>query len=588
MKKLAAADHKKFDRYRFLKLALLIVTCCTVLSLVLSPTIQERPPSSNSASRFRFGRSLDRRYVSHLEVNWVRVSDMVDGTNLRIGLLNFNSTEVGFWRRTLPGAEVSLVVLEYAPASIGWEILYPEWIDEEREYGEPSCPSFPLPRSEEASKFDLVAVKLPCDRSGGQWSRNVARLHLQLAAARVAADSAGARARVLIVSDCLPIPNLFGCGDLVERIGNLWLYEVGTAALEEKLRLPVGSCELAVPFEAEVRPYTEFRRRREAYVTILHSSEQYVCGAIAAAKSIRLSGSSRDLVALVDETIGEESRRGLTGAGWKVRNIRRIRNPKAKRDAYNEWNYSKFRLWQLADDYDKVVFLDADLLVLRNVDFLFSLPELSAVGNDATLFNSGVMVIEPSECTFRLLMDHVDEITSYNGGDQGYLNEIFTWWHRLPKNVNYLKHFAGEEQRRAKKERLFAAEPSAIYVAHYLGLKPWLCFRDYDCNWNVKNFRGFASDAAHGKWWRVHDELPENLSRFCLLPTKAKASLEYSRRQAEAEGFADGHWRRNITDPRLAVCSEAFCNWESMLAHWVKNSSPAAGGRNRTAARQSS
>ncbi|XP_042419545.1 UDP-glucuronate:xylan alpha-glucuronosyltransferase 1-like isoform X1 [Zingiber officinale] len=598
----------RFERYRFLfteknssckfetlKLTLLVIICCTLLSLAFSPVIhKEQQPSSDSSSRSRFvvmeriwqETGSDPRYLSHVEVDWVQLSNLVNNTNPRIGLLNFNSSEVGFWRRTLPETVVSPIELEYAPTSVTWEILYPEWIDEEEEYHVPSCPSLPRPIPEEGSKFDLVAVKLPCNRSGGGWSRDVARLHLQLAAARVAADAAAARVRVLIVSDCFPIPNLFRCRDLVKREGNLWLYEPKPAALEEKLRLPVGSCELVVPFEAKEISHTEFGSRREAYVTILHSAEQYVCGAIAAAKSIRLAGSKRDLVVLVDKTIGEEYRRGLADAGWKVRMIRRIRNPKAKRDAYNEWNYSKFRLWQLSD-YDKVVFIDADLLVLRNADFLFSLTELSAVGNDGTLFNSGVMVVEPSECMFRLLMDHVDEITSYNGGDQGYLNEIFTWWHRLPKSVNYLKHFGGDEQRRAKNERLFAADPPAIYLAHYLGLKPWRCFRDYDCNWNLKSFWKFGSDAAHGKWWRVHDAMPESLQQFCLLSTKGKAFLEYNRRRAEAEGFADGHWRRNVTDPRSEVCSEAFCDWESMLVHWGENTSSTAGGRvdrgNRTA-----
>ncbi|KAF6174229.1 hypothetical protein GIB67_033761, partial [Kingdonia uniflora] len=54
------------------------------------------------------------------------------------------------------------------------------------------------------------------------------------------------------------------------------------------------------------------------------------------------------------------------------------------------------------------------------------------------------MVIEPSNCRFQLLMDHINEIESYNGGDQEYLNEIFTWWHRIPKHMNFLKHFCYE------------------------------------------------------------------------------------------------------------------------------------------------
>lgn len=139
--------------------------------------------------------------------------------------------------------------------------------------------------------------------------------------------------------------------------------------------------------------------KREAYATILHSAQVYVCGAITAAQSIRMSGSTRDLIILVDESITEYHREGLEAAGWKVRTIQRIRNPKAQQEAYNEFNYSKFRLWQLTD-YDKIIFIDADMLILRNIDILFQMPDITATGNNGTLFNSGVMVIEPSNCTF--------------------------------------------------------------------------------------------------------------------------------------------------------------------------------------------
>ncbi|KAK4393800.1 UDP-glucuronate:xylan alpha-glucuronosyltransferase 1 [Sesamum angolense] len=112
------------------------------------------------------------------------------------------------------------------------------------------------------------------------------------------------------------------------------------------------------------RDYSRKRQRR--YATILHSAYVYVCGAIVAAQSIRMSGSTRDLVILVDKSISDRHRNGLELAGWQVRTIERIRNPKAEKDAYNEWNYSKFRLWQLTD-YDKIIFIDADMLILRTL-----------------------------------------------------------------------------------------------------------------------------------------------------------------------------------------------------------------------------
>ncbi|XP_028554347.1 UDP-glucuronate:xylan alpha-glucuronosyltransferase 1 [Dendrobium catenatum] len=419
------------------------------------------------------------------------------------------------------------------------------------------------------SQFGLVAVKLPCNRTGN-WTRDIARLHLQHAAAKLSVDSKEGHdpALVLLVTDCLPIPNLFSCKHLVARKGNIWLYKPNLQVLMQKLKFPIGSCELSLPFEHKVRP-SSTNAHREAYATILHSEDEYVCGAIAAAQSIRLTGSTRDLIILVDETISSHYKNGLEAAGWKIKKIRRIRNPKAMKDAYNEWNYSKFRLWQLTE-YNKIIFIDADLLVLRNIDFLFTMPEISATGNNGTLFNSGVMVIEPSNCTFKLLMEHINDIKSYNGGDQGYLNEIFTWWHRIPRHMNFLKHFwiGDDGEEKAKKTSLFGAEPPVLYVLHYLGFKPWLCFRDYDCNWNVDFMQEFASDVAHQKWWRVHDSMPKKLQKFCLLSTQRKAALEWDRRQAEKANYSDGHWKRNVTDARLRICKDSYCNWKKMLLHW--------------------
>ncbi|GFY91243.1 plant glycogenin-like starch initiation protein 1 [Actinidia rufa] len=480
----------------------------------------------------------DARYVSHLEINWSEISKAIkiSGKNdfHGIGLLNFNKQETDNWKHLIPNAEHISLHLDYARKNVTWDSLYPEWIDEEQENEVPICPSLPMldtPRK----RLDLVAVKLPC-RDEGNWSRDVARLHLQLAAARLTASAEGYHpVHLLIVTKCFPIPNLFTCKEL--------------AFHEEQVH--TGNVH------------------REAYATILHSAHVYVCGAIVAAQSIRMAGSTHDLVILVDETISEYHRSGLEAAGWKIRTIQRIRNPKAEKDAYNEWNYSKFRLWQLTD-YDKIIFIDADLLILRNIDFLFSMPEISATGNNGTLFNSGVMVIEPSNCTFQLLMDKINEFESYNGGDQGYLNEIFTWWHRIPKHINFLKNFwvGDDEAVREKKTRLFGAEPPLLYVLHYLGLKPWLCFRDYDCNWNADIFQEFASDVAHEKWWKVHDSMPEQLQQFCLLRSKQKAQLEWDRRQAEKGNYADEHWKKKIKDPRSNKCIDKLCSWKGMLRHW--------------------
>ncbi|CAA2965778.1 UDP-glucuronate:xylan alpha-glucuronosyltransferase 3 [Olea europaea subsp. europaea] len=567
-------------KFPTLKLVLAIIILGAFYTLLHSPTVHDADHLPDSGSRANsIGRWIrdrfdtDQSYVSLLDINWDQISAAVEKLTERheykgIGLLNFKAAEIDQWEGLLPDAEHVTLNLDHAPSNVTWETLYPEWIDEEEEFEVPTCPTLPKIQVPGKPRMDLIAVKLPCNKSG-DWSRDVARLHLQLEAARLAATVKGYHpVHVLLITDCFPTPNLFTCKDLVVRKGYVWLYKPNLNKLREKLRLPVGSCELAVPLLSKENWYSA-NERREAYATILHSAHVYVCGAIAAAQSIRMAGSTRDLVILVDDTISDYHKGGLEAAGWKIRVIQRIRNPKAERDAYNEWNYSKFRLWQLTD-YDKIIFIDADLLILRNIDFLFEMPEISATGNNATLFNSGVMVVEPSNCTFQLLMDHINEIESYNGGDQGYLNEIFTWWHRIPKHMNFLKHFwiGDEEEKKEMKTRLFGADPPVLYVLHYLGLKPWLCFRDYDCNWNVDILQEFASDVAHRTWWKVHDAMPENLHKYCLLRSKQKAALEWDRRQAEKGNYTDGHWKIKIQDPRLGTCFENFCFWESMLWHW--------------------
>jgi xylan alpha-glucuronosyltransferase len=208
--------------------------------------------------------SSDPRYMSSIDVQWEDVHRALGDLNgehkkLRIGLVNFNSTEYGSWRQIFSKGQVSNVRLEPVKDGITWQTLYPEWIDEEEEYDIPSCPSLPEPNVRRGVRFDVIAVKLPCTRVAG-WSRDVARLHLQLSAGKLAVASSSStrnhKVHVLFVTECFPMPNLFPCKSLVRHQGNAWLYSPDMKALREKLRLPVGSCELAVPLKSACKLFT--------------------------------------------------------------------------------------------------------------------------------------------------------------------------------------------------------------------------------------------------------------------------------------------------------------------------------------------
>lgn len=196
----------------------------------------------------------DPRYVSHLDIEWEDIQQALnklpeDIKIHRIGLLNFDDNEIHQWKQIVPMSHQTALNLEYAEKNVTWESLYPEWIDEEQEDVVPSCPT--LPNLEVPSqRLDLIAVKLPC-RNEGNWSRDIARLHLQISAARLVASYKGLYpVHLLFVSFCFPIPNLFPSKDLLSHEGNAWLYNPNLDALREKLRLPIGSCELALPLGA--------------------------------------------------------------------------------------------------------------------------------------------------------------------------------------------------------------------------------------------------------------------------------------------------------------------------------------------------
>ncbi|XP_071725474.1 putative UDP-glucuronate:xylan alpha-glucuronosyltransferase 4 [Rutidosis leptorrhynchoides] len=454
---------------------------------------------------------------------------------LKIGLVNINE-EVDHARFTSL-SDLTTINFEKVDKDIKWEDFFPEWVDEDEKYGPMKCPNIPMANSYD--KVDVVVARVP------EGVRDVFRLQVNLVVANVLVKSGleNGEVYVVFIGWSGPMWEIFRCDDIIWEESEYKIYKPDLKRLEEKVNLPVGSCMISSPSLLKPgRSTLNKHKLREAYVTVLHSSETYVCGAIVLAQSILQTNSTKDLILLADDSISPKSLRGLKSAGWKIKRIQRIKSPHAKKGAYNEYNYSKLRIWQLID-YDKVIFIDADLIVLKNLDEFFNYPQLSAVGNDKYLFNSGVILIEPSQCTFNNLMEKIYTFGSYNGGDQGYLNEAFTWWHRLHSNVNHLKVFQGTKNIKRQ-------VPDNLYTIHYLGLKPWMCYKDYDCNWDMLDRRRFASDLAHKKWWNVYEAMDRKLRPFCGLTKQMDARIRKWRRIAKDSGLSDGHWKIKVKDKR--------------------------------------
>nr|WP_237402155.1 glycosyltransferase [Rhodovulum sulfidophilum] len=108
-------------------------------------------------------------------------------------------------------------------------------------------------------------------------------------------------------------------------------------------------------------------------------------------------------------------------------------------------NFCKLRLWQL--DYERVIFLDADTLVLQPIDRLFDYPEFCAAPNvyeslaDFRRMNSGVFTARPDPATFEAMMARLDAPGAFwRRTDQTFLQAFFPDWHGLPIFCNMLQY----------------------------------------------------------------------------------------------------------------------------------------------------
>ncbi|CAK9177873.1 unnamed protein product [Ilex paraguariensis] len=535
-------------------LALIILS---LILLLVTTTFRPNPLQNHHIHR------LSPQLSYHLPIKqyhpkWYHViKEEIKDKNIKIGLVNMDEES-----DELHGLEEAVRVrFDRVAKNLQWKDFFPEWIDQDEIFGQQKCPEIPMPRVGDHRGINVVVARVPCGRRvEKEGVRDVLRLQVNLVIANLLVNSGSTdhevdrMVYVVFIGSCGPMWEIFRCDDLLWHEGKYRVYRPDLRRLKQKVLMPVGSCQLVPPFSQAGREVwrrhensstsTTLYPPREAYVTILHSSESYVCGAIALAQSIIQTNSTKDLVLLADDSISTKALQGLRAAGWKIKHIKRIRSPGAEKDAYNEWNYSKLRVWQLTE-YEKIIFIDADLIVLKNIDKFFVYPQVSAASNDKFLFNSGVMLVEPSKCMFEALMKKRFTLASYNGGDQGFLNEVFTWWHRWPSRLNHLKVFGNNSLDNPKHEI-----SKNLYMIHYLGVKPWMCYKDYDCNWDVKKHNLFASDSAHRRWWQVYRAMPKKLRPYCAPSKSMDSRIRKWKVRARNGSFPDGHWKIKVRDNR--------------------------------------
>uniref|UniRef100_A0A3Q3J8M9 glycogenin glucosyltransferase n=1 Tax=Monopterus albus TaxID=43700 RepID=A0A3Q3J8M9_MONAL len=157
----------------------------------------------------------------------------------------------------------------------------------------------------------------------------------------------------------------------------------------------------------------------EAFVTMA-TTDSYCMGATVVARSLQRHGMTRNIVVMVTPNVSQQSRLALESVFDEVIVV----NVMDSEDHLHlsllgrpelGITFTKIHCWTLTQ-YSKCVFLDADTLVLCNVDELFERDELSAAPDPGwpDCFNSGVFVFRPSLHTHSRLLDYALQHGSFD------------------------------------------------------------------------------------------------------------------------------------------------------------------------------
>lgn len=226
------------------------------------------------------------------------------------------------------------------------------------------------------------------------------------------------------------------------------------------------------------------KKAKFSYVTLL-SSNDFLPGVLMLAWSLKSVGSKYPLYVLCSKFVSEESCLELSRrqiAFQKLEAHLSVQTDINIEMNYQHWNltFDKLFVWTL-NQFDKVVFLDSDIQVIKNIDYLFDCPHMSAVRADAfnepglDKLNSGLMVVVPNKMEFEGLCDLLNSGTLKlkNMGDQDVIRAFYDDWGTkkeltLPPGLNvfYSEVSSGVIHRQD-------VEP--VSAIHYFGhKKPWM------------------------------------------------------------------------------------------------------------------
>lgn len=219
----------------------------------------------------------------------------------------------------------------------------------------------------------------------------------------------------------------------------------------------------------------------QVYVTVL-ATDDYLAGVLVVHRSLKDRHSKFPLYVCVTSNLSCHTRDTLKAC--KIPTIEVTRRDSPKMPPFNKWRatYTKLEIFKLTQ-FDKIVYIDADMMILKNIDHLFREPHMSGVaagcwGKKDSNFNSGLLVIEPNMKEYDALVDISIDQGETCQGDQNVLQKYFTEWPKktelhLGMEYNIFASQIGYTKGKYHIEGVGEQKGLPLYVIHFVTPKPW-------------------------------------------------------------------------------------------------------------------
>jgi len=184
---------------------------------------------------------------------------------------------------------------------------------------------------------------------------------------------------------------------------------------------------------------------RYLYVSLL-TTDDYIAGILVLCFSLQSVESKYRCLVLITPNISMRCRSIMESHAIAYKEVEPVGNPTDIRIGHRWYpTYTKLRVFGLAE-CDKLVYLDADMLILENIDHLFERPHMSATNAGGMLpekshwkhMNSGLFVATPSTSLLMNMLSQVGNIEVLTSGgtaekpnfgsDQDFLNAYYHDW----------------------------------------------------------------------------------------------------------------------------------------------------------------